>query len=213
MYGRMIVSLLALAAVLMLYLAGCSGGNSNPTISLGGPGLTYTPTPSPGTLIVTSSINDSHTHDITIPAADLANPPAAGAIYTSTLVSGHTHTTTLSQQQLQSVNNDESVTIISSTDLNPITNINHSHNWVIRSGFTSTSTLSNAHTHDVTVLYSDLSTLPAAGVTYTSTLVANHTHTVTLTQQQLSSIDSGGTVTVTSSLQDSHTHDWTFTKP
>ncbi|MDD5773490.1 MAG: hypothetical protein PHX78_08525 [bacterium] len=86
------------------------------------------------------------------------------------------------------------------------------------SGFQVTSSATNGHTHSVTILSADLASLPAAGATYTSTssggsyYSSGHTHTIFLSQQQLTAINSGSTVTVTSSVTESHTHDWVITK-
>jgi hypothetical protein len=74
----------------------------------------------------------------------------------------------------------------------------------------STSTVTNNHTHTLCVPTTDLTTPPAAGATYTTSSDAGHNHTVALTQQQLQSINSGGSVTVTSSQP--YAHDFTIKK-
>jgi len=65
-----------------------------------------------------------HTHTVCVPAADLNNPPAGGATYTS---SGPdpTHTVTLTQAQLQSIQAGQTVMITSS-----VAN-NHTHDFAI----------------------------------------------------------------------------------
>jgi hypothetical protein len=78
-------------------------------------------------------------------------------------------------------------------------------------GFESTSTNNDNHTHTACVLTSDLDSPPAAGVTYTSSSVG-HTHKITLSSAQLTTIGGGGSVTVTSSSDDGHTHNWTLAK-
>ena len=75
-------------------------------------------------------------------------------------------------------------------------------------GIDSTGTVVQSHTHEVCVPSSDLASPPAAGATYTTTNVSAHTHTVTLTQAQLQQIAAGGTVAVTSSTVEAHTHDF-----
>jgi DNA-binding LytR/AlgR family response regulator len=74
-----------------------------------------------------------------------------------------------------------------------------------------TSTVVNAHTHNVGVPASDQ--LHPATTTYTSSSDSAHNHMVTLTASQLSTLASGGAVTVTSTLStvtENHTHDFTF---
>jgi hypothetical protein len=78
-------------------------------------------------------------------------------------------------------------------------------------GLDPTSTVALGHTHTVCVLSSDLSSPPSAGVTYT-TSGPDPTHTVALTQAQLQSIQSGQSVTVTTSVANNHTHDFTIQK-
>ena len=75
----------------------------------------------------------------------------------------------------------------------------------------STSTVVNAHTHNVGVPASDQ--LHPATTTYTSSSDSAHNHMVTLTASQLSTLASGGAVTVTSTLSTvtgNHSHDFTF---
>jgi hypothetical protein len=68
------------------------------------------------------------------------------------------------------------------------------------------------HTHNVTMQFTDLTDPPSGGVTYVSD-GASHQHQIFLTEQQLSDISKGGTDTVTSTVVNNHTHDWTITKP
>jgi hypothetical protein len=86
-------------------------------------------------------------------------------------------------------------------------------------GGTSTSTTVAMHTHTLCVPASDLTSPPSAGATYTSSSSpdpeagnAQHTHTVALTAAQLTTIEGGGTVTVTSAISLSHTHDFAIMK-
>ncbi len=73
-------------------------------------------------------------------------------------------------------------------------------------GIDSTSSVAASHVHMVCVLETDLTNPPAAGATYTTTNVGGHTHTVTLAQSDLQQLGAGGTVTVTSSNVQNHTH-------
>jgi hypothetical protein len=74
-----------------------------------------------------------------------------------------------------------------------------------------TSTVAFGHTHTLCVPTADLTSPPAGGATYTSS-GPDPTHTVALTQAQLQSIEGGQTVTVTSSVANSHTHDFAIRK-
>jgi hypothetical protein len=56
----------------------------------------------------------------------------------------------------------------------------------------------------------DLAAPPAAGATYTTSFNDGHDHTVTLTAAQLTSIESGGSVTITTSAPNAH--NFTITK-
>jgi hypothetical protein len=78
-------------------------------------------------------------------------------------------------------------------------------------GLQTTSTVAFGHTHTFCVPTADLTNPPASGATYTSS-GPDPTHTVTLTQGQLQSIQSGQTVTVTSSVNGNHTHDFAIHK-
>ncbi len=71
------------------------------------------------------------------------------------------------------------------------------------------------HTHNVKVLFADLTAQPSVGVTYTSDERGGHVHQITLTQQQLATINNGGTVGPVTSIPDAtgHSHDWTIKKP
>ncbi len=79
------------------------------------------------------------------------------------------------------------------------------------SGLEPTSSVALGHTHTVCVLESDLTAPPSAGVTYT-TSGPDPTHTVTLTAAQLSSINGGMSVTVTTSTDGGHDHQFVISK-
>jgi hypothetical protein len=65
-----------------------------------------------------------HTHTVTVLATDLSAPPAAGVVYTSTLVNGHEHTISLSAAQLSSIDAGQEVTVTSSST-------GHTHDFMI----------------------------------------------------------------------------------
>jgi outer membrane lipoprotein-sorting protein len=79
-------------------------------------------------------------------------------------------------------------------------------------GLQVTSSSANAHTHTVKVLFADLTNSSSAGITYTSSS-NGHTHTIYLTQQQLIAINNGSTVTIVSSVDSGHSHNWVISKP
>jgi hypothetical protein len=86
-------------------------------------------------------------------------------------------------------------------------------------GANTTSTTVAAHTHTLCVLAADLASPPSNGATYTSSSSPDpdanntqHTHTVSFTAAQLTTINGGGTVTVTSAISLSHTHDFAVKK-
>jgi hypothetical protein len=76
-----------------------------------------------------SSAVENHSHDVGIGSGDLANPPAAGVQYTTTMALEHTHTVTLTQAQLSTLNSGGPVTVTSSDAVNPVTGTTHNHTW------------------------------------------------------------------------------------
>jgi hypothetical protein len=71
----------------------------------------------------TSSVSDDHTHTVCVPATDLANPPSAGATYTTSppdsggmVIAGALHTITLTAAQLSMIQAGQSLTVTTSTD-------------------------------------------------------------------------------------------------
>lgn len=79
-------------------------------------------------------------------------------------------------------------------------------------GATSSTVLS--HNHTVCVPLADLNGPPAAGMTYSTSNASTdgHVHQVTLSQAQLMSIAGGQTVSVTTTIVESHTHDFALTE-
>jgi hypothetical protein len=73
-----------------------------------------------------SSIDQGHSHAICISLAAIEGPPAAGATFTTTRVSGHTHDLALAQTQLQALEAGQTVTMTT-------TNVdNHTHLFVLQ---------------------------------------------------------------------------------
>jgi hypothetical protein len=85
-----------------------------------------------------STNNEGHTHSVCVPTADMTSPPAAGATYTSSNDGNHTHTITLTAEQLSSIASGHSVTVTSSSDVDPTTQVAHTHNWTITKMTTTT---------------------------------------------------------------------------
>jgi hypothetical protein len=55
-----------------------------------------------------------HTHTVCVPHADLANPPASGATYTTSTALGHSHTVTAQLSDLQDLASNDAVTLTTS---------------------------------------------------------------------------------------------------
>jgi len=72
-----------------------------------------------------SSLDQGHTHQVTIPASDM-NQPGAVRTYTTTSNSGHTHEITLTQLQLLELSECDSVTV----DTNP-DGTGHAHSFIL----------------------------------------------------------------------------------
>ncbi len=72
----------------------------------------------------------------------------------------------------------------------------------------------NEHTHDFSIMMTDLATPPAAGVSGNTTPYDDdgHVHVVTLSMSDLASIESGTTVMSTSSMTNGHDHVFMFRK-
>ena len=72
------------------------------------------------------------------------------------------------------------------------------------------STVNSGHSHRIEFPEGDLTSSSAKS--YRSTSSGGHTHSVVLSQAQLTTIEGGGSVTVTSSNDSGHTHQFTFTR-
>ena len=82
---------------------------------------------------------------------------------------------------------------------------------------TVTSTVTLAHSHQVTISGTDIDNPPSANKTINTTEYGTagyggHYHTITLTPQDYQTIKDGGTVIVTTSVVNGHTHDFTIKK-
>jgi hypothetical protein len=206
---------LALLTLVSL-LPGCNNGSDNPSPI---PPGAYSTTPVVNDILATSNTADGHVHTITLLSKDLATPPAAGVTYTSSITSNHTHTVTLTTQQLNEIQNGGSVSVTSSSTVNPADGVNHSHVWLLTRSLIITSSVNDGHTHDITIPPQDLLNPPAGGIVYYTTTNQDHAHTVPITQGQLTDIYNRMQVTVTSlqvvnpTTGNRHAHDWIIIKP
>lgn len=80
------------------------------------------------------------------------------------------------------------------------------------SDITVTSSVSQGHTHQVTVSGADIDNPPSVDKTIDTTSSSYHYHTITLTPQDYQTLKNGGEVTVTTSLVSGHTHTFTIKK-
>jgi ABC-type glycerol-3-phosphate transport system substrate-binding protein len=104
-------------APVVLSIAACGGGGG------GGGGTSTSVTGADFT--VTSSVNDAHTHEITVKAADLA--AGVSVTYTSTNAGGHTHTVTLTPAIINDINSGKGDVVSANPDTT-----GHSHGWLIK---------------------------------------------------------------------------------
>jgi hypothetical protein len=78
---------------------------------------------------------------------------------------------------------------------------------------TVTSSCDGEHTHDFTIMNTDLVTPPATGVAGNTTAYeGGHVHTIALTAAELAQIQGGTTVSKVSGSAEAHTHMFDFRK-
>ena len=70
---------------------------------------------SSGDITVTSSIDSSHSHAVTVLGADIESPPATDQTIDTSSSGGHKHTITLTSQEYQSIKDGTEVTVTSSS--------------------------------------------------------------------------------------------------
>ena len=101
MSRKSLIGLLVLGVVALLFSGTLACGKSTSTGD-----ITVTSS--------TSSVGGNHSHQITISAADIENPPSTGKTITTTYVLYHSHTITLSQQDYETIMNGGEVTVTTS---------------------------------------------------------------------------------------------------
>jgi hypothetical protein len=79
-------------------------------------------------------VDASHTHTLCVLTSDLASPPAAGVTYTTSSDGGHTHKVTLAQADLMAINAGQTMTVTSTSDLDPANGSAHTHKFAITKG-------------------------------------------------------------------------------
>jgi hypothetical protein len=79
----------------------------------------------------TSTVNASHSHMLCVATADLSSPPVAGVMYTTTNNGSHTHRVQLTQANLTAIAAGQTVMVTSSSDVDPINGVAHTHDFAI----------------------------------------------------------------------------------
>ena len=86
--------------------AACTSNNSNPSPT--------NPVEGGCAIQPTSSVTNGHNHMLCVLATDLANPPSGGVTYTTTIAQSHTHDVSLTQAMLQQIAAGTTVTVTTS---------------------------------------------------------------------------------------------------
>lgn len=84
-----------------------------------------------GSFTTNSSVDDDHSHLLCVPTSDITTPPASGMTYTALENGGHVHTVVLTAAQLATIGSGGTVTVVSSSDKDPISGVVHPHTFVI----------------------------------------------------------------------------------
>jgi hypothetical protein len=125
---------LVLVPLLPAVLQACSTSSPNEEPDPGTPGDVCA-----GTAPL-STVNAGHTHSVCVPTADMTSPPATGKTYVSSNDGNHTHSITLTSAQLSSIASGQSVTVTSSSVVDPLNQAAHTHDWTVTKKTTSTPT-------------------------------------------------------------------------
>lgn len=79
-------------------------------------------------------------------------------------------------------------------------------------GGTFTSSNVQSHTHTVTLNQSEVESPPGAGISRQTSTSVYHSHLFVMTQAELQSVNSGNTVTITTSVVSGHSHTFDIKK-
>ena len=117
--------------LLLVPVIGCSMNSSGSTAP--------PPPPGPGGVTcagtnVVSSVDASHTHTVCVLDSDLASPPLAGVTYTTSTDGGHTHKVMLAHDDLAAIHAGQTVTVTTTSDVDPVNGADHSHMFAIMKG-------------------------------------------------------------------------------
>jgi hypothetical protein len=64
----------------------------------------------------------------------MSSPPAAGVTYTTSNEGSHTHKVTLAQADLTAISAGQTVTVTSTSDIDPANGTAHTHHFAIKKG-------------------------------------------------------------------------------
>ena len=121
-----IILLIILSASMLIGMNGCGGGTTPTSTSQSEEG---------NDIKVTSSVSESHTHDVTIPWTDVEDANRTST-YTSTEngATPHTHSVIVSAQNLAAVKQGKTVTVTSGIPKAAGIGVvsNHTHQFVIK---------------------------------------------------------------------------------
>ncbi len=216
--GKILLLLAFITLCLASMLAGCNNGSNDSSGGGNGGGGNINPVTAPYIYTYTSSDAENHNHTVRVYNTALNNP-SGGWNDTSSFTLEHAHTMNLTNEMLISLNNNGSVTALSSSVPNPVTGSYHTLSWTMTKAFIQASSANENHSHDVNIGLGEVGNPPPSGIQYTTTAALNHTHNVTLTQAELTTLNTGGSVSVTSSATinpgtgTTHYHTWTLLKP
>jgi hypothetical protein len=107
--------------LLLVPVLGCSSSSSNAADGGSCAGIDST-----------STVNASHSHTVCVLTTDLTSPPVAGVTYTTSSEGSHTHKVVLTAANLTAISGGQTVMVTSSTDNDPINNMPHSHDFMIK---------------------------------------------------------------------------------
>jgi hypothetical protein len=114
---RYTILTMVLIVTILVGLYGC-GPSATPTTSTAGKDL-----------VVTSTVNEGHTHDVAIKSYDITDPPVSDKFTTTKAGVGlHTHTVTMTQPEFQAIKDGKEVTVSTSV----VMDYNHTHKFVIK---------------------------------------------------------------------------------
>jgi hypothetical protein len=122
-------SVIALVLISSLFIGifGCSSGT--PSAPSQTPNANDITGLQPGDIVVTSSVSEGHTHQVTIKYYDIESPPISDKFTTTEAgVGPHTHTVTLTKPDFEAIAAGKTVKVTSSVSME----YNHTHTFTIK---------------------------------------------------------------------------------